>query len=173
MRDLLILFRPFIDLCLLRVKPQDLPVSGLLLGLALLAYTLSSALVSTVSLPAGSALLAGTADTALLSGLTFSVLRFQHLHARAPQTLTALAGTGALLGVLSLPVTSWLHGVQRSGGDIELPVLLLLVILVWSVVVVGHILRHALSTPYIFGLVLAVVFYWVSFVVLNAIFPAV
>lgn len=170
MKSLLILIKPFFDICLLRQTPQDLPASGLLLGLALGAYTLSGALVSNVTLPAGTAVLAALTDTALLAGLTAGALHLQHLQGRLSQTLTALAGTGAILAVLAIPLTGWLSRVQEAGADSSLPRLLLLLLLGWSLAVAGHILRHALSTIFALGLVLAVIFYWISYSILFSLF---
>lgn len=170
-RTLLALVKPFLEICFLRRNPQDLPPSGLLLGLSLLAYALSGALVSTVTLPVVTALLAGFTDTLLLCLLTGSVLYLQRLRARVPQTLTALAGTGAILSIVALPIASWMHSVEQTGGDGSVPKLILLLLLFWSLAVAGHILRHALSTIFMVGLVLAVVFFWVSFDILNSLFP--
>jgi len=165
------LISPFVNLCLLRVAPQDLPASWLLVGLTLVAYTLSGVLVSNVSLSTGHALLAGLTDTGLLCVLTVSLLYVQRVPARLPQTLTALAGTGTLFGVVALPVTSWLHTAHQAGEDTSLPALLLVGLIGWSLAVAAHILRHALSTVFFLGLVIAIAFYWISLQVLGSLFP--
>jgi len=168
---LLALVKPFVDICLLKRNPQDLPTSGLLLGITLAAYGLSGVLVSATMLPTGTALLAGLADTALLSFLTASLLYLQRLQARVPQTLTALAGTGAILGVVALPLTNWAQSARQSGTDAMLPELIILLLLGWSLTVAAHILRHALSTSFPVGLILAIVFFWVSINIMYWLFP--
>ena len=52
-----------------------------------------------------------------------------------------------------------------------MPTILLLAVVVWSLVVMGHVLRHALSAPLIIGLVVALIFYWIAVSVQNALFP--
>ena len=42
----------------------------------------------------------------------------------------------------------------------------------WSIAIAGHILRHAMSVPFIVGIVLALVFSWISFVLVRAVVPA-
>lgn len=168
---MLALIKPFLDICLFRQGPQDLPASGILLGIAVAAHAATAVLLSTVSLGTLSAVLAGLLDTVLLCALTASLLYMQRLAMRVVQTLTAMAGSGAVITLVALPVIAWLHSVRAAGGDAGLAVLLLLVLLGWSLAVAGHILRHALSVPYFLGLVLAVVFYWISITVLNAAFP--
>ena len=52
----------------------------------------------------------------------------------------------------------------------EIATLLLLLIVGWSVTVFAHVLRHALSVPFVLGLVLAIVFYWISISVFQTVF---
>ena len=165
------LFDPFIRICLLRQGPQDLPTSGILLAITLTAHTVMSILLSSVSLNAARALISGVADTILVVVLTGALLITQRRNARVLQTVTALAGTGAIITLLALPVSVWLHGADQAAGEGGFALLLLLFLTGWSLAVAGHIFRHALSVPYFLGLVLAAVFYWISISVLRALFP--
>ena len=164
---------PFIQICLLRQGPQDLPASGILLAIALIAHTVMSIVWSKVTLNAVSALLSGLLDTGLLVVLTGALLYAQRRSARVIQTLTALAGTGTIITFLALPVSGWLRGADQSAGEGGFAVFLLLILMGWSLAVVAHIFRHALSIPYFFGLVLAAVFYGISISAFRALFPAV
>jgi len=164
------LLEPFVRICLLRQGPQDLPASGILLGITLGAHTLMSMLLANISLSATSAVLSGLLDSILLVGLTGTLLYVQKRNARIVQTLTALAGTGTIITLLALPLSGWLHGADQAGGG-GLALLLLLILTGWSLAIAAHVLRHALSVPYFMGLVLAVVFYWISISVFRALFP--
>ena len=143
---LLNLIRAFLDICLFRRGPQDLPASAFLLYLTLATHTLSGFLLSLGSHPAGTAAIAGVTDTALLALLTLSLLYMNRLAVRVPQTLSALAGSGTVIGVLALIPTYWMFSARAGNGDQTVPVVLLLVLIVWSLVVMGHIIRYALST---------------------------
>ena len=165
------IINPFLQICLLRRGPQDLPTSGILLAIALTAHTVMSILLSKVSLSALSALLSGVLDTVLLVALTVVLLYVQRRNSRVVQTVTALAGTGAIITFIALPISGWLHGADRAAGEGGFALLLLLILTGWSLAVVGHIFRHALSIPYFLGLVLAIVFYWISISVFRALFP--
>lgn len=162
---------PFIQICLLRQGPQDLPTSGILLAIALTAHTVMSIVWSKVSLNAVSALLSGLLDTALLVVLTGTLLYVQRRGTRVIQTLTALAGSGSIITFLALPVSGWLQGADQSAGEGGFAVLLLLILMGWSLAVVAHIFRNALSIPYFFALVLAAVFYGISISVFRVLFP--
>jgi len=168
---LLQLLRAFLDVCLLRRRPQDLPASLFLVYLTLAGHALTGLLLSLASHPLGPALVLGLTDTVLLAGLTASLLYVHKLQARLPQTLAALAGTGTLLSLIAFPLTYWWFALHAGAQDPTVPTVLLLAVVVWSLVVMGHILRHALSAPLLIGLVVAVIFYWIAVSVQNALFP--
>ncbi len=166
------LIKPFVELCLLRALPQDLPTSGLLLGLTLVTHALSSALLSAFQLGLARGLVAGVAETALLGAMTAGLLALHRLRHRLVQTLTALAGTGTVIGVAALPVYLWTQGLHGGSGGAGAALLVLLAMVAWSVVITGHILRHAISGSFFLGLVLAVVFYWTTVNLLDGLFAA-
>lgn len=166
------LIRPFLSICLFRMAPQDLPASRMLLGIALTAHAVVAwVLWATTPYPVTDAFLAGVTQTVLLAAFTALVLFLHRLPDRILQTLTALAGTDALISLLSVPVSSWVQGAQLAGGDPGTATVLMLVLLGWTLAVYGHVLRHALSSPYFLGLVVALVFYWLTMNVMNSIFP--
>ena len=155
---------PFVQICLLRQGPQDLPTSGILLAIALTAQTVMSILLLiNASLGALSAVLWGLLDTLLLVVLTGALLYVSQRMGRVTQTVTALAGTGAIITFIALPVYGWLHGVDQRAGEGGFALLLLFFLAGWSLAVAGHIFRHALSLPsYFLGLGLALVLYLLS-----------
>ena len=165
------LVHPFVRICLLRMKPQDLPASGTLLALALAAHVVVGTVVAAVNLELSLALAAGIVDTALMCGLTTGLLMLRTLRERTVQTLTALAGAGSVIGVLAYPVSLWLHEAHQSDTLSLGHSVLLIAVLAWSLTVSAHILRHALSAPFAIGLLISVGFYWISVRVLSGLFP--
>lgn len=130
------------------------------------AYLAVGTLVSAIDLPLWNALLTASVDTFLMVGLTQIVLWVRDHPERGVQTLTALAGTGALVGLISLPLLAGLHAAE--GVVLALQGLLWLGLVVWSVVIMGHILRHALAVPMLAGSGVALVYVYISFKVMNA-----
>lgn len=165
------LVRPFLEICILRKGPQDLPASGLLLGIAVCAHVLMSILLSVVTLNAWQAVLAGLTDTLLVLILTGTLLYAHRQKTRIVQTLTAMTGTGAIITLVAIPVFSWLYSLQSSGSGSPLAGLLVLALIAWSLGISGHILRHALSIPYFLGIFIAFVFFWISHSVFTSLFP--
>ena len=166
------LVRPFLQICLLRLGPQDLPYSRLLLGMVLLAHTLTGVLASWQLLAAPSAVLAGLTGTLMLAGMVALVLALQRRAARITQTLTALAGSLALLDLVAIPLNAWWES-SHDGGSVSnpLPAFLLLALLGWNLGVIGHVLRHALGVAWFIGVGIAVAFYLVFMDVMKTLFP--
>jgi len=171
------LFDTFLDICLLRKGPQDLPWSWNLLKITLIAYALASLLLLQVDinmaqadLGLGMALWMTLVDLGLLIGLSYGVMNMLGYTARFTQTLTALAGTGALLTLLALPVMVWMEReIAANGGG--LPSLLFLGLLIWSFAVMTHIIHHALSVPRWIGLLYALGYLIASVVARGLMFP--
>ena len=165
------LIHPFVRICLLRMRPQDLPSSGMLLVLVLAAHTVAGVAVASVNLRFGHALAAGVIDTALMCGLTTGLLMLRTLRERTVQTLTALAGAGAVIGFVAWPVSLWLHDAHQANAPSPALGVLVLAVLGWSLTVSAHVLRHALSAPFYIGLLISIAFYWISVRILSGLFP--
>lgn len=170
---LLQLLKLVVDICLLRAGPQDLPASSTLPVLAALGYFLSSLLLFLVDARLPSALSAAGADTALLCGFTWGILQVRHYPERFKQTLSALAGTGTLLGLCALPLMEVIVRAQAQGADAGGALFGWLAMLLWSFAVFGHIVRHALSVPLSFGIGLGVLFAVISVAIIRALIPEV
>jgi hypothetical protein len=157
---LLKLLRIFVDICMLRAKPEDVPSSATLLSYTLAIYTLTSLALATSSLPLNKALLYAVTNTLVLAMLTHTLLLLRRFPARLTQTLMALAGTGTLFGMAGLP---FVYLAELA------PVLFSL--LIWNVAVTAHILRHALSVSFMMSVVASMGYLFVAFAVTGALFP--
>lgn len=153
---------------MLRRGPQVLPASGLLTALTLATHALSGALLSATLLAGPAALAYALAETALLAGVVYALLGAVRLRARAPQTLSALAGTGTLVNLAAVPV---MVGVAPDGGPGGLTALAVLALFAWSVAITANVLRHALAVPVAVGAVAALGYVALSYAVLGALFP--
>lgn len=127
-----------IDICLLRANPQDLDASRNAMLSALAAYAAAGVVGVLDVLTWGKALAAAAVDTLLLVAVTHFVLQWRRMVNRVPQTLTALAGCGALLSLLALSIAWATRGRLPSEW-------VWAAFLVWYTLVFGHVLRHALS----------------------------
>jgi hypothetical protein len=128
----------YLGICLLRANPQDLPTSNRLMLAALVAYGLADVIGVLDILSLDSAVLAAAVDSLLLIVATHVALRWRNAVNRFPQTLSALAGCGALLSLLAWAAA----GLTREWLP---PPWVWAPFLLWYTLVFSHILRHALS----------------------------
>lgn len=158
----------FIDLCLLRAAPQDLPASEPLFWLA----TLVNVLVETLLLGIDSAsstlsILEESLFEMAIMLLTLQIaLQWQAKEPRFRQTATAILGSSSLLGMLIAVVPNF-----ETADFADIALLLLLAIFVWHQVVMGHILRHAFEITLGQGIMASVIYTLMSYLVLNTVFP--
>ena len=149
----------FFDICRLRRAPQDIPASPHLLALSVTAYALLSCLLQGLSEPVDLAVSSALLEIAVLMLFVQCLLLLKGRPARWMQTMTALAGAGIILSLIALPL-SLFAGVGSGAALVEynLAITLLLMLAGWGVVVMGHVLRHALETHAALAFMLALVY---------------
>jgi len=166
------LIRAWFDICLLRKAPQELPASTDLLGLALCCYGLVSVVASSRSYPFTQALLLAAVDLGLLVIFVWSLLYLQHKTARINQTLSALAGTGSLMGIIALPLLLAI-GPETAAEPVPAPLLSLwLLLLLWNLLVMAHIVRHALSSSFAIGFGISLLYALLNMQVITSLFSS-
>lgn len=162
------LLQIWLDICLLRATPQQVPASPYLLALAFGLYLLMDMLVALPGASWPTALALTLVDSAVLVLLTLLLLQVTGKRARLNQTLSAMAGTGALLGLLAVPLVIT---VQQQPTP-PMAALLWLGLLFWNLAVRAHILRHALAAPFGVGLALSALYALVVLSLIKLWFPA-
>ena len=178
---MLALARPFVEMCLLRLGPQDLPASPFLLGVSVAAYVGLGVLVTALHYPFLTAVAISVTGTLIFGLLAYALLSVRGVAGRFFQTGAALAGTGAVLEAVALPLVALLEaggsadagsgaGSGAGPGAGAILVIPWLAFLVWSWVVGGHILRHALSVRLPAGIGLSIALFWLSTLVIHQLF---
>lgn len=165
------MLRKLVEICLLRAGPQDLPAAPTFLVLVLAGYFLADVLISRLNFDLGAAVAVSVLDVLLLAAFVQLVLRIAAKPERFNQTLAALAGTGLLLGLVAYPLIRGLTLAQAAGETASGLALAWLAVLVWSLLVLGHILRHALAVPLMTGVGIGVLYSLLSVMIVRAVFP--
>ncbi len=170
-----VLFIAFLDICLLKKRPQDIPASKNLLTICLIAYGFLSIQLALLSQPIEKAILAGIIEVGFIMLFSLAVLQIGGKSSRWVQTVTALAGTGVIISLIAIPLylfigtnsddSSLTDGVQALG------LLLLAVLACWNISIMGHILRYALEINMFSSIILAVSYIWLIFNFTTAIMP--
>ncbi len=164
------LLKVFLDICLLRAGPQDLPYSRFLFGLALGAYASIGVMLVLSQAGLVAAILEALLDCMILVGLTWTLLSLTGKSARFLKTATALLGTGAFLGVLAVPLVWQINPDETQSLGFIGP--LFLVLLVWSLLVLGHVLRRALEVTLGAGVGMGLIYTALSALVMSMLFPS-
>ncbi len=165
------LLNVFIKICLLRAGPQDVPAASVVMVLATGTYLCIGMLIALTSFTPVQALLWSALDTFLLAAVAQLGLRWRGHVRRFQQTFSALTGSGALLSLVSWPFMLMLLRLPSGDANAALPSLLVVLLMLWSVVVIAHILRHALSSSYAVGVLMALLYAILSWNLSALLFP--
>ena len=158
----------FIDLCLLRRAPQDLPASPVIFALVVAASTFGSMLLAfSAGEKAVIGLLQGLLDIGFTLALLYAILRLVDKPARVLQTATALIGVDTLIGLVALLPLSLAASADETSGLLVLAGFLFLGLVVWGVLATAHILRHAFEIRLMQGVFLAIAYDVLAFVVIG------
>ena len=163
------IFKLFLDICLFRKGPQDIPLSRFLLVLTLVFTLSTSMLLSWVEVEFFQAILQSVCATLLLVGFFFGMLRMAGKITRFPQTLIAALAADGMITALAMPlvfVSVALPECQAAAS------LLLLAMMLWELAVLGHIIQQAMDFPrYGPGFALAFVYTVLSMRIMMGLFP--
>lgn len=149
-----------VNISLLRANPQDLPTSTIPTVVAVVLYYVVDIITALAWTSFEYAAVAAAVDTLLLGALTYSTLKLRRHGERFLQTLTALAGCGAILGIVTTAFSAVVPG-GASSLYVSLPALF------WLLAVYGHILRHALEVPYMAGIAATAIYLFLSLIVVS------
>lgn len=165
-------------ICLLKVGPQDLPASRFLAITTSVVYTLLSVVFNLDRLSLPIAFAAGVVDYALMAGLSYLLLWVRLVSDRWLQTITALAGSGIILTLFALGIEYGMIMLSPESSDPNIPDsgsthlfrLLGLAQIIWSAVIITHILRHALAAHILLAAAFTAVYVYVSYSVIVTLF---
>ncbi len=163
------LINTFWQICRFRMGPQDIPFSAPLLWMVVVAYVVISTCVAGFNLSPIAAVMSSMLDAGIIAGLTRMILWVREQDARMTQTTTALLGTGVIFGFFAVPLMWWQLSFEDPTQAI-VPSMIMLALLFWNLSVIGHILRHALNIPYFVGVLLSIMYMYVSVSVIRAFF---
>lgn len=165
--------RIFWNIVLLRSAPQDVPASPVLCWLLLAGtYTVGFIMGAFIFEPLKNAAF-NAFDLGLLLVFLYVVLQYKKYSNRFLQTTTTVCGVFIIFSLLQLPIY-WLlvtGYLPEQDPLFSIAQLCLLMLLVYFIVVFGHVLRHALSTSMLAGTMLALGYLVADFFIIDLIFP--
>lgn len=154
-------------------KPQDLPAgeNQLFIAIAFNFVTYVLALAGLVGI--GGATLHAAVDLACTGLFIYLGLMLVGRLPRFEQSYGALCGAGAILNLAAIPI---LHltvatEVPQTAFASGLGDFARFILLVWSLSLVGHVLRHTFSLSMFVSILIAVAYYVLITIVLSWLFP--
>jgi len=160
----------FIELCLLKRAPQDLPASVALLVIVITLNILIGALGVADLMDNSSALSAAVLDTLIIMVLLRVVLIVQSRSSRYLQTATAIFGSGIFLGLLGLLLQFSAANAAPESFIESFTAVVYFVLFIWVQLVIGQILKHALDVSMNLGVGLALTYTILSGMMIQMIF---
>ncbi len=160
------IIRLFWDICLLRKGPQDCPYSFFLLQLAIVLNILVNFLLLHLSTGWVETLQQIAVEITMTLGFAYAVLWFFKKTGRFYQTATALLGSDIVISFIGLPIFS------TFSTDRPFPFanVLILLLMIWYWLVIGHILRHALDKHWSIGLSFSLLYIYSASAFINMLF---
>ena len=158
----------FLQLLLLRQRPDILPASLFLFGILLLVNLFIGIGSFLMNFDLLQSILRTVAD--IISNLAFVYLLLLAVNKlnRNLQTMIAMLGTSAILNILSLLPLMVLSAVKAPLGLAES---MLYILFFWHIIVMGHIFRHALSVSFPMGLGVALLYISLAIFIFYFLFP--
>lgn len=154
------LINRFVDICLLRRGPQDLPASGLLAGSCVAVYALLVYGAEQVLGKPERAFQWSALALVVMLLTVYGLLAARRVRERFSQTLSALAGCGAIYLLIYLPLSAALTSEPgQASGFAGLLFFAWTVVFFWGFLIEGSIYRHALNLSLPAGVLISVLLF--------------
>jgi hypothetical protein len=152
----------FFDICLFRSGPDELPDSKWLKYITLIVYFSIGVPIGNFDSDWNIAVWASLADMMLMILVVWLVLYVRGFMGRYNQTITAMAGTGSIVGLISIPIFTMspdMFNVHSLEVEPSMAFLLLIsLFLLWSLMVIAHIFRRAFEIKPISAVILTIIY---------------
>ncbi|WP_152417596.1 hypothetical protein [Methylophaga lonarensis] len=139
------IIRTLTDICLLRAGPEDLPASPVLFRTLLALYFVVGLVVNQLQSKLHDSVLLTGIELLVMMMVVAILLHFRRLNTRYQQTISAMAGTGVLFGIVAWPLLSVIAGSEADFDVSPVVMTLLAMLMIWSLLVTAHIFRRALD----------------------------
>lgn len=167
-----LLLKLFVDICRLQAKPQDVPASSNLLLLTIVLAVVSGMLsISGSVYGLMQVVIISVMDVAITLILLSFFLNLMRLSSRLLQSATAMFGAGTIINLVSLPVMWLMNSGSENPGYQLLGALFYFALLIWSLVVMGHIIRHSFNLHLTGGILIAIGYFLLSNTLIQTFLP--
>ena len=145
MSFLIDLYRRAVQLCLFRVGPAEMPAGQTIMLWSTLVYFITSIFTAQLAVDGLVASIAlAVVETVFFITLVIGVLAIWRKRERTVKTITAMTSSGTVMGVVGFPL------LMQVPKDITAEIstgisFMLLVFVLWSLMIMAHVFRHAMD----------------------------
>lgn len=161
------------QMLLFRRTPQEVPVSATLLGVTIGLFVITSLLVNAALFSAIDNIVRAGLDVALLLLFVHFLLQFRGYPERFSQTITALCTVFIVINLLAWPAMTQIARLinlpDKSAAEVS--AIFILILFIYSIAIMGHILKHALSVTFLLGLLSSFGYACLNIFLLGLVFP--
>lgn len=165
------LCRLFIDICLFKKGPSQVPNSAALLRIVFFLYFVAGTLLLSQTVEFSEAMAQAFMETLLVGFFMYLLVSFFAVKNRFNQSVTALYGSGFLMTTMSLPFVLMMGDLtdnEASTGWLGLSVFM---IVFWSFIVMAHIIRETIEKTFSVSLLLTFCYLYLSYQVIQVFRP--
>lgn len=164
-----LIFR-FLDICLLRSGPQDLPASLFLLRVVVVLSVIVGVFLNLQTEELSQSLMIALFNVVWLTAFVYIGLQLSGKLARFRQSLIALMGTNVILGLLIMPFMYSLVAADLNSEPAPITFQIFLLLLIWDITVFAHIVRDSLNIRFGYGFMISFAYLFLSWMVIEMIF---
>jgi hypothetical protein len=158
----------FWHMCLLRQGPEVLPRSGFLFYLLLPFYFVLGVSTSLTNNDFGASLLRSAADLVITVALAYVFAQVAGKKERGLQMVTAIIGTGLILGVFSMPFLLLLQAELFSKTAV---ITALYFLFLWDVFIIANIFSRTFAMSLPAGFLIAMSYVFLAMIMFYSVFP--
>jgi len=169
--DVAQLLKKYFDIAFLMAKPQDLPAGSGQLHIAVVLNFVTYVLALLRFDGVGKASLHAAIDIACVAALFYAGLAFTKQLARFNQAFGAICGASAILNLVGFVLFSLTYDKTDPSGS-QLAQLSFFVLMVWTLSLLAHVLRHTFNLHMFNSIMAALVYYLFILQLLSIIVPS-
>lgn len=159
----------FFKIAVFQLEPKDLPASTQTLVFSILFALASYALAGAFATGFGQAFVQGLLDMMISWVFVYSFLAVQSKASRWLQVCSALAGSGAIINFIAVPVLFQLSATENASGIANL---LMLLLFTWSLALSGYIFRSAFDLNRGVSIAVAIIYVLLVVSISQWLFPS-
>lgn len=169
--DFKVLLRLFLDLCLIKKGPKDVPDSDVLLKVVFCLYFLAGTVLLSSSLTLSEALIQSLIEALLVGVFIYLLVSLFGVKNRFNQSVTAVYGSGAFITISSTPFIFWMGSLADSESSTGIVGVIVFLIVCWSFIVMANIIRETIQKSLSVSLLLTFCYLYVSYQLISMMYP--